>query len=205
VSQSHWDEVYQRLDAAKVSWYQPEPVTSLRLITSQARHDDPVIDVGGGASFLASRLVETGFTDVTVLDVSAQALEIAAKRPGVQQIRDSVLTWKPSRTYRVWHDRAVFHFLTSPADRAAYTATLRAALKDGGTLIVATFAADGPQHCSGLPVVRYDPDDLAAELGVTLQAREREEHRTPADVIQPFTWVVARIPPAPRAAGPDRA
>ena len=126
-----------------------------------------VIDAGGGASLLAQRLTNAGFTDVTVLDVSAAAMAAGRARPGSSRIRwvnADLLGWKPPRAYQIWHDRAVFHFLVSPADRAAYLATMRAALSGGGAVILAAFAADGPEYCSGLPVARHDPVGLAAEL-----------------------------------------
>jgi SAM-dependent methyltransferase len=167
-----------------------------------AGRDSAVIDAGGGASRLAGRLAAAGFTDVTVVDVSAAALAAARRRPGGNQItwiNADLLAWRPPRAYQIWHDRAVFHFLTSPADRAAYLGTLRAALPGGGAIILATFAADGPAHCSGLPVARYDGPGLAAKLtaaygdGITITGCRDEQHPTPSGIIQPFTWITARL------------
>jgi SAM-dependent methyltransferase len=203
----HWDAVYSSRGEQQVSWYQADPRLSTELITDAAivtgaGRDSAVIDAGGGASLLAGRLAAAGFTDVTVVDVSAAALAAARRRPGGDQItwiNADLLAWRPPRAYQIWHDRAVFHFLTSPADRAAYLGTLRAALPGGGAIILATFAADGPAHCSGLPVTRYDAAGLAAELtaaycgAVTITGHRTQHHHTPAGVIQPFTWITAHL------------
>lgn len=131
--------------------------------------------------------------------VALAAARAAAGGSRVAWVTGDLLSWRPARAYQIWHDRAVFHFLTSPGDRAAYLATLRAALPAGGAIILATFAADGPGQCSGLPVARYDPDGLAAELtaaygdAVTITDWHAERDRTPAGAIQPFTWVTARL------------
>jgi len=220
---SYWDQVYSSRDEREVSWYQDDPELSVRLVAQAAAaiagKDTAVVDAGGGRSRLAARLAAAGFTDLTVVDVSAAALEAARAASGqargpardngehadetvgdrVTWITADLLDWRPPRSYQVWHDRAVFHFLTSPASRAAYLGTLRAALRDGGTIILATFAADGPDQCSGLPVARYDAPELAAELAaayggaVTITARQAEKHLTPAGTIQPFTWLTARL------------
>jgi SAM-dependent methyltransferase len=203
----HWDQVYASRGQRQVSWYQPDPRLSAALVTDAAAslpagRDSAVIDAGGGASLLAQRLTSAGFTDVTVLDVSAAALAAGRARPGSSRIcwvNADLLGWKPPRAYQIWHDRAVFHFLVSPADRAAYLATMRAALPGGGAVILAAFAADGPEYCSGLPVARYDPAGLAAELtaaygdAVTITGHHAEQHRTPAGTVQPFTWLTARL------------
>jgi SAM-dependent methyltransferase len=171
---------------------------SLELIADLAlARDAAIVDVGGGASTLAARLLEHGFTDVTVLDVSAQALGQARAALGpeakrIHWLERDLLSWSPDRPYDLWHDRAVFHFLTEPARRERYGEVLRVALRPGGTAVIATFAADGPTTCSGLPVARYDAGRLAGVFGDTFTTRStsREEHRTPAGSIQPFTWVV---------------
>jgi 2-polyprenyl-3-methyl-5-hydroxy-6-metoxy-1,4-benzoquinol methylase len=193
----HWDAVYDARGADRVSWYQPEPAMSLSLIDAIGlTREASVVDVGGGASVLAARLLERGFADVTVLDVSARALELAhaalgANAERVSWLERNVLAWSADRRYDLWHDRAVFHFLVDRAQRARYADVLEAALRPGGRAIVATFAADGPPTCSGLPVARYDADGLASALGRGLRtiATRREEHRTPAGTVQPFTWV----------------
>jgi SAM-dependent methyltransferase len=203
----HWDEVYTRRGPDQVSWYQAAPQPSLDLITSVAAdRSGPVIDVGGGASPLAAALADDGFTDVTVLDVSEQALDLArthARLGGpdtaaITWIRADLLAWTPSRAYQMRHDRAVFHFLTDPADRATYLATAHTALAPGGAIVLGVFAPDGPTHCSGLPVARYDTDDLAAQLGdvFTISSSLTHTHHTPGGSPQPFTWITARRRPA---------
>src|SRR5688500_17598941 len=150
----HWDGVYRERGSEEVSWYQAEPQPSLDLIRSVEPGRRGVIDVGGGASPLGPRLIADGFADVTVLDVSEEALGLARRRPGadgVEWVCADLLTWRPGRAWRVWHDRAVFHFLTGAADRAAYLAVLREALAPGGAVVLGVFAPDGPSHCSGLP------------------------------------------------------
>ena len=152
-----------------MNWYQPEPATSLALIDRlRVPKGAPVIDVGGGASLLVDRLVARGYTDLAVLDVSSTALEIARRRLGdtapVRWLHEDLLRWRPERPYALWHDRAVFHFLTDAAERAKYLTILRQTLGDSGALIIATFASNGPERCSGLPVARYDAIDLAPLL-----------------------------------------
>lgn len=205
VRQDHWDEVCARGDE-QVSWFQADPAMSLELIETllgdPSPRDRAVIDVGGGTSRLASRLIAGGFTDVTVLDVSAAALEVARRRPGGDQItwiHADLLTWRPIRRYGIWHDRAVFHFLTDPADRAAYLAALGDAIEPGGGVVLGTFAPEGPAHCSGLPVARYTVSDLDRELTaafgdeLTVTGHRGEHHHTPAGAVQPFTWITARL------------
>jgi hypothetical protein len=193
----HWDEVYRRSATTDVSWFQPEPTSSLELIAAaDVRPTDPIIDVGGGASVLVDRLLDAGHEDVTVLDVAADVLTLARQRLGpkgdqVNWITQDLLTWHPERRYRLWHDRAVFHFLTKPTDRDRYRAVLRQALPDDGRLVIATFAADGPTSCSGLPTARYGPDELADQFpDLRVVKTKRQEHRTPAGHTQPFTWLL---------------
>ena len=203
--QSHWDAVYTG-GGEQVSWYQADPRLSVELIEmlldGTSRRDNSVIDVGGGASHLVFRLTTSGFTDVTVLDVSTAALDAVRRRPGSDQItwlQSDLLSWRPSRRYQIWHDRAVFHFLTDPADRATYLTTLRQALEPGGGIVLATFTPDGPTHCSGLPVARYTATDLADELAtafgdaIIVTNHRTEEHHTPAGTVQPFTWITGRL------------
>ncbi len=203
----HWDTIYSGRDDRQASWYQADARPSVELVTNAAAampagRRSAVIDAGGGASALASRLAAAGFPDVTVADISPAAIATARRRAGsapITWITADLLDWRPPRAYRIWHDRAVFHFLVTPADRAAYLRTLRAALPAGGAIILATFAADGPRHCSGLPVARYAPAALAAELtaaygdAVTVTGHRTGQHRTPAGAIQPFTWITARL------------
>jgi Methyltransferase domain len=197
----HWNAVYGRSAEDAVSWYESEPTLSLELLDLvKAVPDDPVIDVGAGASRLVDVLVDRGFSDVTVLDVSDVGLAKARRRLGrrAEQVRwvvADLLSWRPARRYRVWHDRAVFHFLTDRMDQVRYRELLGEALEPGAAVVVGTFAADGPDHCSGLPTARYSPERLSAVLGTGIVpvASRRERHRTPSDVVQPFTWLAARL------------
>ncbi len=196
----HWDAAYARAGEEGVSWHQDTPVVSLSLFDALGvASDTPVLDVGGGASVLVDRLVERGFTDVSLLDTSLVALEeVQARLPTgsrVSLLHEDVLVWEPTRRFGLWHDRAVLHFMIDPDERSRYLRAMRAALDDGGIAIVGTFAADGPATCSGLPVARYSTEDLAATLGpgFELLAARREEHVTPRRAVQPFTWVAGRI------------
>ncbi len=192
----HWDKVYAARAENEVSWFQEKPAISLDLIVScGVAKTAPILDVGGGASRLADLLLQEGFTDISVLDVAEPALDRAKVRLGarasqVKWLTADITEWKPSDRYRVWHDRAVFHFLTDAMDRNAYRRALLAALEPGGTAIIATFALDGPERCSGLPVVRYSGASLEGELGGELRLIETvsENHRTPAGAIQRFQF-----------------
>jgi len=195
-ARDHWESVYAEKGEQEVSWFQEVPASSLRLVaaTGLARHAR-VVDVGGGASRLVDALLAEGWERLTVLDLAAPALERARRRLGpraasVAWITGDVTAWTPEGAYDLWHDRAVFHFLVRPEERAAYRSTLLRALRAGGHAIVATFAPDGPERCSGLPVARYDPAALAAELGPELRLVEslREEHRTPGGKVQRFQF-----------------
>lgn len=193
----YWDEIYGRRLPTEVSWYQDQPTVSLALLDAlRLTPDQPIVDVGGGASVLVDRLLDRRFDDVSVLDVSATALAHAKKRLAeraelVHWLHEDVLTWRPARRYGIWHDRAVFHFLVEENQRRTYLAALRGALTSEARVVIGTFAGDGPQQCSGLPVQRYDPGDLAAVFGTEFAVveRRREEHRTPNGTEQPFTWV----------------
>ncbi len=196
----HWEQVYATRNADEVSWYQVRPDTSLRLIEGLGMdRNDAVIDVGGGASTVVDHLLDLGYADVTVLDIAAAALEAVRQRLGrrarqVCWIAGDVNEVKPAGPYRLWHDRAVFHFLTEPESRRRYVGTLSAAVPAGGSAIVATFAEDGPDRCSGLPICRYSPDSLAAELGsgFALVEAVRETHVTPAQGRQEFIYCCFR-------------
>ncbi len=197
VGEEHWQKVYATRQTDEVSWFQATPVTSLRLIAGVGGPQTSVLDVGAGASALVDALVAAAYSDITVLDVSEQALAVVRDRlddrsSGVTLVHADLLGWEPRRTFDVWHDRALFHFLVDPEARARYVRVLGRAVAPGGSVVVATFAKDGPTSCSGLPVCRYDGAALADELGAgfALVHTEREEHRTPAGVMQPFTWDV---------------
>ena len=193
---SHWDAVYGTRPTDSVSWYQPWPATPLRLLDMASPLHGPVVDVGAGTSFLADALVERGWSDVTVLDVSAEAVEVVRQRLGdrASYIRTDLLEWEPQRRYAVWHDRAVLHFLTTPSAQQQYVAVAEAAISAGGAAVIGAFAEDGPTACSGLPTARYGPDALAALFAPSfvLEHSEREDHVTPDGVVQPFTWAVLR-------------
>lgn len=195
----HWQKVYTSKAETEVSWYQSRPDTSLELIAAHAPdRATPVIDIGGGASTLAVHLLDAGYRDVTVLDISeagiARSRANASGRSGAHFIVADVTAWTPDRRWGVWHDRAAFHFLTDPASQDAYIAALMAATAPGLVAIVATFALGGPEKCSGLPVERYGPETLAAQLGPAFDLVEgrREDHRTPRGAIQRFAWTVLR-------------
>lgn len=196
-SKEHWEKVYSTRQTTEVSWFQQHAATSMRLIAEAGiSHDAALIDVGGGASTLVDDLLGQGFNSVTVLDISAAALAAAKERLGekasrVQWIEASITDARLSfHAYDLWHDRAVFHFLTSPEERQAYMATLRNALKPGGYVVIFTFADDGPTKCSGLPVMRYSIQQLQAEFGATFRTLDsgRETHVTPAGNEQRFIY-----------------
>lgn len=195
---THWDSIYSSTADSGVSWYQAEPRMSLDLIDALGiASDDGVIDVGGGASMLVDNLLARGFTDIGVLDVSEAALAVARGRlgeaTGVQWLAQDLLTWQPTRRYRLWHDRAVFHFLVDATDQARYLRVLRDALDPGGAVILGAFAPEAPDRCSGLRVVRRDTRQLTDVLeGFTVVDARTEEHSTPRGVRQPFSWVAAR-------------
>jgi hypothetical protein len=196
---AHWDAVYALGDDTR-SWFENHPVMSLRLLdAARVSAADALIDVGGGASPLTGALLDLGFRDLTVLDVSAAGMQYARDRLGaradrVRWLTADVLSWHPQRRYRAWHDRAVFHFLITKESRQRYLHTLDSATTSGAIAVFGCFAADGPQHCSGLPVARYDAAQLASQIGTKwlLIKQDREEHVTPAGTIQPFTWIALR-------------
>lgn len=197
---SHWEDVYATRAAHEVSWYQIRPETSLGLIDKLGiRPDDAVIDVGGGASSLVDHLVERGFLNVTVLDISAAALDAVKARLGdraahVRWLAGDITRLRPQGPFQLWHDRAVFHFLTGAEDRKAYVAAMLDAVPAGGHAIIATFAEDGPERCSNLPVCRYSPEELVKEIGSGFSLVEslRETHVTPAQGEQKFVYCCFR-------------
>ena len=193
---AHWDSVYTRKRDDEVSWFQRTPAVSLSWIRQlDLPADAPILDVGGGASRLVDHLRADGYSALTVLDISEAGLAATRARLGAAAARVDWLVadaadWTPPQVYRVWHDRAVFHFLTDPGRRQGYLDALDEGIAAGGSFIVGTFAPDGPERCSGLPVRRYGADDLAALLGDDwrLIATTREEHTTPGGSVQLFTW-----------------
>jgi SAM-dependent methyltransferase len=198
--QSHWENVYTTKGENEVSWYQQSPAPSFELIMQAgATHASAIIDIGGGASRLVDHLVDHGFEDITVLDLSAAALEAARRRlesraDRVHWIVADATAWEPVKAYDIWHDRAAFHFLTDESDRAAYIARLTKGVREGGHAIIGTFALDGPEKCSGLPVARYDSASLGQALGAKFQLVDtrRHEHATPWGSRQMFQFSVFR-------------
>ena len=201
-TKTHWENIYQTKAPTQVSWYQEHARLSLRLIADTGiDRADPIIDVGGGTSTLVDDLLASSYQHLTVLDISASALQTAQQRLGV---RATAVTWieaditqaqLPGQFYAVWHDRAVFHFLTQPHDRQRYIQAVRHAVKPGGHVIVATFALDGPPQCSGLNVTRYNPDSLHHEFGEDFQllTSTRETHVTPFGTEQKFIYCYCRM------------
>jgi SAM-dependent methyltransferase len=198
--QVHWENVYQTKGENEVSWYQASPAPSLDLIAlAGLPRSAEIIDIGGGASRLVDGLLAEGFEHISVLDLSEAALSAAKARLGEKaaavrwEVAD-VTTWEPSRTYDLWHDRAAFHFLTERTDQSAYVERLKKALKPGGWVIIGTFALDGPERCSGLPIVRYDAAALSAVLGPDFRVVDsrKHDHATPGGAVQRFQFSTFR-------------
>jgi len=194
---AHWERMYRTLAPTELSWYQDRPRLSFELIQSTGVSKmAEIIDVGAGTSTLLDELLREGYQHLTVVDVAGTALELARQRLGA---RAAAVTWieadvttveLPSHCYDVWHDRAVFHFLTLPEERRRYVGTMGHAVKRKGYVIVATFALDGPTRCSGRDVVRYSSANLAGEFGAEFELvkSDRELHRTPLGVEQAFQY-----------------
>jgi ubiquinone/menaquinone biosynthesis C-methylase UbiE len=201
--QNHWEQVYQSKESNSVSWYQEYPDQSMRLIEQVvASKEDAIIDVGGGASVLVDSLLQKGYHRLAVLDISAAALKCAQQRlceraQMVEWLVADVTGFEPPHRFSLWHDRAVFHFLTAEADRNKYLAVLRKALEPRAHLVIATFAEDGPEMCSGLPVQRYDGEKMKATLGNEFEMLEQqvETHTTPAGGVQKFNYFLLRYRP----------
>lgn len=196
----HWRQVYETKRPEEVSWFQQSPVPSIHaLVALGAVPAMSLVDVGAGASTLVDALLAADYKDITLVELAAPALEAVRARLGPRaegvhwEVAD-IRTWLPGRTFDIWHDRAVFHFLTVEADRAAYRRALLDGTRSGSHVVIATFAPDGPEKCSGLPVRRYDAASLGAELGseFTTVADWREMHITPWSSIQQFQWAIFR-------------
>ena len=199
--QLHWQTVYLTKPATSVSWYRPHLDVSLELLSASGMTvDSRIIDIGGGASTLVDDLLARGLKRVSVLDVSEKALEITRKRLGERSLD---VTWYvgdvlevelPPQSFDLWHDRAVLHFLTDPADAARYSTVAAAAVAAGGHAVIGGFAPEGPARCSGLPVARRSADDIAAVMGpaFTLVDRRTEQHRTPSGAVQSFVYALLR-------------
>lgn len=198
----HWEHVYQTKAPDQVSWFQPDARLSRELIEQAVpNRSAAIIDVGAGASTLVDGLASAGYRNLTVVDVSASALDITRRRMGADAVG---VTWQvanvldapvPAAAFDLWHDRAVFHFLTGDDDRARYVAQVRHAVRAGGHVLVATFAEGGPTRCSGLDVARYSVESLHAQFGpdVELVTSRQEVHRTPSGAEQAFTYCLFRL------------
>jgi SAM-dependent methyltransferase len=200
-TKEYWEGVYRSKGETEVSWFQEHARLSLKLIRDMdVAADAAIVDVGGGASTFVDDLLRDGYRRITVLDLSGAALAAAHARLGamaerVQWLEADILHAElPEHDYDVWHDRAVFHFLTRVEDRRAYVQQVLRAVRPGGLVIVATFAEDGPTHCSGLPVMRYAPPELHAEFGEPFYplGHERESHQTPSGKAQKFVYCFCR-------------
>ncbi|PZA11151.1 SAM-dependent methyltransferase [Rhodopseudomonas palustris] len=196
----HWQTVYATKSEQDVSWFQDTPTISLELIAVLGLAPEAaIIDVGGGASRLVDHLFDRGHRDLTVLDLSEAALTATRKRLGeraatVDWIVADITEWQPKRSYALWHDRAAFHFLTADSGRLSYRERLTRAVAPGGYAIIGTFASDGPERCSGLPVMRYDTDGLQREFGSEFEMIDsrREIHATPWGAEQRFQFATFR-------------
>lgn len=207
----HWEGVYRRRAPDEVSWYQPRPDRSLDLIrATNVPREAALIDVGAGASRLVDALIRDGYSDLSVLDISGAALAQVRDRLGADAARvewheTDIVDFQPRRKYALWHDRAVFHFLTERSDRKRYVEVMCAALALDGQAIISTFAPDGPPRCSGLDVVRYGADEMLAALGhaFALEETEREAHQTPAGGVQNFAYFRLSRRPGPANGSAD--
>jgi SAM-dependent methyltransferase len=198
---SHWENVYQTKDVDQVSWYREHLENSIDLILeTKVGKEKAIIDIGGGSSTLADDLLKFGFFDITVLDISAKALENSRRRLGKKAesvkwlVADITETQLPQNHFDVWHDRAVFHFLTDAKDRRKYAELVRRSITDGGHIIVASFGLGGPKKCSGLDVVRYSPESLQNEFGEDFELVKTisETHATPSGSTQEFIYCLLR-------------
>lgn len=195
---THWDEVFARTSPDEVSWFEGDATTSLGRIDASGVSGNVAVDIGAGRSPLAALLLQRGWSQVIAVDISAAALQQLADNAGhpagLTCVVSDVRSWSPASKISLWHDRAVFHFLVDPDDQAAYAQLAARAVEPGGTVIIATFAPDGPDRCSGLPTARHDAASISAALGPAFALVDdcRIEHRTPWGAIQPFTWATLR-------------
>lgn len=199
-AKSHWEGVYAQKGPGEVSWFQTYPAISIELLSeTRIGHVDKIIDVGAGSSVFVDELLKKGFQDITVLDISSKALEYSKERLGeraglVKWIEADITNFASPEKYALWHDRAVFHFLTAKEDRMKYASVLESALTSGGHVIIATFNLEGPLKCSGLPVERYDARKMQSELGESFEFIKSvdELHLTPGKTEQKFTYFYLR-------------
>jgi len=200
--QTHWEKIYRVKSPDAVSWYRPHLETSLEIIERIARQRSAsIIDVGGGESTLVDDLLAQGYQNIAVLDVSQTAIEVTKKRLGAAAekvqwfVTDLVKADLPPNAFDVWHDRAVFHFLTAMDERVAYVRQVASAVKSGGHVLISTFGPEGPTKCSGLEVVRYDVESLHAEFGARFRLLDsfKELHETPFGTTQEFLYCLCRL------------
>jgi len=200
--ETHWEKVYQTKAPDAVSWYRPHLETSIALIErTGAGHSSAIIDVGGGESTLADDLLARGYQNITVLDISETAIDVCKNGMGTAAgrihwlVADVTRTELDTHAYDVWHDRAVFHFLTEPEQRAAYVRNVGRSVKRDGHVIVSTFGPEGPKKCSGLDVVRYDADSLHDQFGARFRLVDssKELHRTPFGTTQQFLYCYCKV------------
>lgn len=197
---AHWETIYKTKPLEKVSWYQPKPTTSLELIGSlNLPKDAAIIDIGGGDSFLVDHLIELGFTNLTVLDISKSAIDRAKKRLGdnsekIIWIESDILDFQPEISYDLWHDRAALHFLTSNTDIKSYVSLVTSSIQENGAMVVGTFSENGPTKCSGIPVKQYSSAALSTLFAGHFECIQQLQidHETPFDTIQNFTFGVFR-------------
>jgi trans-aconitate methyltransferase len=197
---THWEDIYSKEKVDEVSWYQTQPSLSLHMIeAANLDRNAAIIDVGGGASRLIDNLIMQGYTNLTVLDISEKSLERAKERIGsasqnIQWVESDIADFNPHQKFQFWHDRAVFHFLTQPEDRTRYLEVMNQSLAAGAHIMIATFAPDGPEKCSGLPIQRYSHESLQQTLGPAykLILQEQETHLTPAGGQQKFIYALFR-------------
>jgi 2-polyprenyl-3-methyl-5-hydroxy-6-metoxy-1,4-benzoquinol methylase len=200
-SKTHWEEVYSENAPNEVSWFRTEHETSLRMMElARVQKDSWIIDVGAGASTLVDQLLARGYEKISLLDVSSKALQHARARLGglarqIEWIESDIQSFQPKHPFAIWHDRAVFHFLTEPQERRSYVRALRSSLLPGGHAIISTFAIGGPQQCSGLDVVQYDAEKLSHELGSSFEliCADQEIHHTPWNTEQKFLNCLFRM------------
>ena len=192
----HWEHIYSDKNSTEVSWYQQHPEISLELIKSTGVEKSArIIDIGGGASTLVDYLLSTGYENISVLDISRSAIEQAKQRLGehesrIQWLEKDITAFVAQQKFDLWHDRAVFHFLTDAEDRLSYVKTISSSLCSGSHAIIATFNIDGPKKCSGLEIVRYSTESLSAVFSENFQLVDTrtEEHRTPGGATQSFVY-----------------
>lgn len=193
----HWEEIYTTKDLQDVSWYQMMPVTSLNLITSSnLPKDAAIIDIGGGDSFLVDHLLDLGYKDITVLDISQQAIDKAKKRLGERQtevtwIVTDITDFTSQKRYDLWHDRAAFHFLTAQNDINTYASTLSQSIQENGTAIIGTFSKSGPKKCSGIDIKQYSQNEFEMVFGETFSTKGfiNVDHLTPTKKEQNFNFI----------------